>query len=113
MGQRAVLWWIVVALLASACNGSGQSEVTTAIPRPDSEMPAFANPGDAAIAAARMNDPDLENPKVTRIIAIYADASTVDLRVQVEAGGFCHWYGVGGQIREGRLEWRAGPAGPC
>ena len=59
------------------------------------------------------NDPDLENPKVTRMIAIYADAVTVDLRVQVEADGFCHWYGIGGQIREARLEWRASPASPC
>ncbi len=102
-----------MALLAGACTGSGQSEVTTAIPQPDSARPAFANPGEAAIAVARMNNPDLENPKVTRMIAIYADASTVDLHVQVEAGGFCHWYGVGGQIREARLEWRASPAGPC
>jgi hypothetical protein len=113
MGQRAVRWWIVVALLAGACTGSAQSEVATAIPQPDSARPAFDNPGEAAIAAARTNNPDLENPKVTRMVAIHADARTVDLRVQVEAGGFCHWYGVGGQIREARLEWRASPAGPC
>ncbi len=113
MEQRAVVCWIVVALLAGACTGSGQWEVAAAIPQPDSERPAFANPGDAAIAAALTNNPDLESPKVTRMIAIYADSSIVDLRVQVEAGGFCYWYGVGGQIRETWLEWRAGPAGPC
>jgi hypothetical protein len=113
MGQRVVRWWIVVALVAGACSGSAQTEVTTAIPQPDSASPAFDNPGEAAIAAARANNPDLGNPKVTRMIAIYADASTVDLRVQIEAGAFCHWYGVDGQVRESRLEWRATPAGPC
>ncbi len=113
MGQRAVVWWIVVALLAGACTGSAQTEVTTAIPQPDSAGPAFDNPSEAAIAVAMTNNPELESPKVTRMIAIHADARTVDLRVQVEAGGFCHWYGVGGQIREARLEWRASSAGPC
>ena len=102
-----------MALVAGACTGSAQTEVTTAIPQPDSARPAFDNPGEAAIAMARTDNPDLENPKVTRMIVIHADARIVDLRVQVEAGGFCHWYGVGGQIREARLEWRAGPAGPC
>lgn len=104
-----------MSLLAGACTGSAQTEVTiTAIAQPDSARPPpFNSPGEAAINAARTNNPDLENPTVTRMVAIYADARTVDLRVQVEAGGFCHWYGVGGQIREGRLEWRAGPAGPC
>ncbi len=47
------------------------------------------------------------------MVAIYADDTTVDLRVEVTADGFCHWYGVGGQVQEGALEWRASPAGPC
>ena len=83
MGRRAVLSWIAVALVAGACTGSGQTDVTTAILQPDGARPAFANPDEAAIDAARANDPDLENPKVSRMIAIYADAVTVDLRVQV------------------------------
>jgi hypothetical protein len=113
MGQRALACWIAVALLAGACTDLAQTEVTAAVAQPDSSTRAFGNPGDAAIAAARTSSPDLENAKVTRMIAIYADASTVDLRVQVEADRFCHWYGVSGHIREARLEWRAGPAGPC
>lgn len=80
---------------------------------PDEASRAFRTPRDAAIFAARTHNPDLRGPQVTRMVAIYADDTTVDLRVEVTADGFCHWYGVGGHIQDGVLEWRANPAGPC
>ncbi len=80
---------------------------------PDDATRAFPSPGDAAIFAARAHRADLRNAQVTHMVAIYADDTTVDLRVEVTADGFCHWYGVSGQVQEGALEWRASPAGPC
>ena len=74
---------------------------------------AFGNPGDAAIFEARTHNPGLQGLQVSRMIAIYADDTTVDLRVEVTADGFCHWYGVAAHVQEGALEWHANPAGPC
>ena len=50
---------------------------------------------------------------MTRIIGIYADQNLVDLRVQVQADNFCHWYGVTGQVEQGEIVWRGGPANSC
>ena len=90
-----------------------QADITVARGVPDDAIRAFSSPGDAAIFAAQGHAADLRNPRVSRMVAIYADNQTVDLRVEVTADGFCHWYGVGGQVRQGALEWRASPAGPC
>ena len=86
---------------------------STAVPVPESDLPPSVSAADAAIAAALREEPDLENPHVTRIVGIYTDDTTVDLRVQVESDGFCHWYGVTGSVDQDVLEWRGGPAGSC
>ncbi len=86
---------------------------TAAAAIPDTARVPYANAGDAAIAAALDQDPNLIDPQVTRIVGIHAGDQTVDLRVQVQADGFCHWYGVAGHVRNGVLEWRGGPAVAC
>jgi hypothetical protein len=73
----------------------------------------FESPADAALAVARAQRPDLVDPRLTRMVGIYADSTTVDLRVQIQAEGFCHWYGVAGRVQDGALEWRAQSALPC
>jgi len=109
-----------MAVLGGGCTGSDgstglkvQTEVTAARAVPADTIRAFDNPGDAAISAARADGGDLRNPRVKRMVAIYADDTTVDLRVEVTADGFCHWYGVGGHVKEGVLKWHASPAAPC
>lgn len=87
--------------------------VTTAIAVPETATALFASPFDAAIAAALVQDPDLLDPHVTRLIGIYADDQIVNLRAQVRADGFCHWYGVMGRVQEVALVWSGGPALPC
>ncbi|MFZ0492000.1 MAG: hypothetical protein WAM81_02250 [Acidimicrobiia bacterium] len=78
------------------------------------EGPFFHTPEDAAIAATHVQFPDPADPQVTRVILIWADDTTVDLRVQVQAFGFCHWYGVGGDVHDGALRWWSGPSAlPC
>ena len=91
----------------------GAPTETTALPIPESNVPPSETAADAAIAAALRQEPDLDNPRVTRIVGIYTDDTTVDLRVAIEADGFCHWYGVTGSVQQDILEWRGGPAGPC
>lgn len=89
-----------------------RTETTTAA-APETTSTPYGSPADAAVAAALAQAPDLEDAHVTRIVGIYADDSTVDLRVQVQASDFCHWYGIAGRVREGALEWRGGSALPC
>jgi hypothetical protein len=136
MWRRTIVLLIAVVSLASACTSTERSSTTIAADAPASApagslgpavqtdvtvarvvandaIPAFGSPGDAAIDAARAHQADLRNARVTRMVAIYADDTTVDLRVEVMADGFCHWYGVGGQVRAGALEWRASPARAC
>ncbi|MGH8937157.1 MAG: hypothetical protein ACRDXD_13005 [Acidimicrobiia bacterium] len=83
------------------------------MPSPQAPTEDFPNPREAAIAAALAQDPSLENPSVSRMVVIYADSTIVDLRVQVQAGGFCHWYGVVGRVDNGELRWDGGPAIAC
>lgn len=107
---------MVIALLVGACTGSGTaelpSEVTAAAAVPVGG-PSYANPFDAAAAAATETFPNVVDPRVTQRVLIYADETTVDLRVKVEATGFCHWFGVAGSVEDGRIRWRAGPALGC
>jgi hypothetical protein len=83
----------------------------TALPSSDANQ--FDNPGDAATATARAENPDLIDPRMTRMVGIYADATSVDLRVQIQAEGFCHWYGVIGRVQGEAIQWSAQPALPC
>lgn len=47
------------------------------------------------------------------MIGIYADDEVVDLRVEVQAEDFCHWYVVNGRVEQGELQWRANPVLRC
>ena len=80
---------------------------------PDTASAPHASPSEAALAAALAQVPTLDDARVTRMVGIYADDTTVDLRVQVQANDFCHWYGVTGRVDQGSLEWRGGPALSC
>jgi hypothetical protein len=90
-----------------------ETVTVTAVAIPDDARALFSNPYDAAIAAAIAQDPSLVDAHVTRMIGIGADEQFVDFRIQVEADGFCHWYGVMGHIQDGALVWGGGPAGAC
>ncbi len=107
--------WLVAAGRATPAADPFQfgAEVTTAVAVPETAGTAYTNPADAAVAAALSQAPDLDEPHVTRMVGVYADDTTVDLRVQVQASDFCNWYGVTGTIREEALEWRSRPALPC
>lgn len=80
---------------------------------PDMSGTRYATPVEAAMASAADGAPEVDDAQVTRIVGIYADDATVDLRVQIQAEDFCHWYGVVGRVVEGALEWSSGPALPC
>jgi hypothetical protein len=86
---------------------------TTITALPDRTGTPYPTPADAAIAYAEAQEPDIEDPQVTRMFVIYAGQDLVDLRVQVESDDFCHWYGVIGQVEQDELVWRGGPAQPC
>lgn len=86
---------------------------TTMTAVPETSGPVYSTPADAAIAYAEAQEPDIEDPRVTRIIGIYADQDLVDLRVQVQASDFCYWYGVAGQVEQDAIEWQGGPAQSC
>ncbi len=90
-----------------------ETVTVTAIAIPDDATVLFPSPYDAAVAAAIAQDPDLADAHVTRLIGIYADDQVVDFRAQVQADGFCHWYGVVGRVNNGVLEWQGGPALDC
>lgn len=72
------------------------------------DAPSYDTPAQAAIAAARDVEPDVSDAQITRIVAIFADTTTVDLRVELTAAGSCHWYGVVGRLEEGAIRWRGG-----
>jgi hypothetical protein len=105
--------WLVAPGQSTTADTFQVQTATTAVAVPDTTGDPFTSPADAAVAAALAQAPDLPDAHVTRIVGIYADDTTVDLRVQVRANDFCHWYGVAGHVREGALEWRGGPAFPC
>lgn len=85
---------------------------STALAVPDTDSIAYASPNEAVIAAALEQEPDLVDPTF-QMIVIYADESIVDLRVKLQADGFCHWYGATGRVNDDKLDWRAGPADAC
>lgn len=64
----------------------------------------------AALAAAQHDNPELSDASVTRIVGIFAGDTTIDLRVQVSANSFCHWYGVVGTLNQDRIAWQGASA---
>ena len=115
---------VVVTVIAGALAACTQATTTTdplfeiqtvsaVVATPATASVPFASPNDAAIAAALVQDPHLVDLHVTRIVGIYADDQSVDLRVKVQTDGFCHWYGVAGRVNGGVLEWRGGSALDC
>ena len=108
------LGWLVSPVESSvgAVPFQVQTESTLAAV-PETSGTVYSTPADAAIAYAEAQEPGIDDPQVTRMFVIYAGQDLVDLRVQVEADDFCHWYGVTGQVEQEELEWRGGPAQPC
>lgn len=90
-----------------------QTETAVVVSASVTATASFANPNSAAIAAALAQNPNLIDLHVTKIVGIYGDDRLVDLRVEVQTGGFCHWYGVVGSVNDGVLEWRGSPALDC
>ena len=86
---------------------------TTMAAVPETSGAFYPTPADAAIAYAEAQEPQIEDPQVTRMYVIYAGSDIVDLRVKVEADDFCHFYGVTGQVEQDEIAWRGGPAQPC
>lgn len=109
--------WVVAPSPQATANDPFDIELgmdtATAVVIPDDATALFPNPFDAAIAAAIAQESNLNAPHVTKLVGIYADELVVDFRVQVQADGFCHWYGVVGRVNNGVLEWQAGPALDC
>jgi hypothetical protein len=73
----------------------------------------FTSPQEAALAVAQLTYPVADIGAVDSMVVIYADSKMIDLRVRVDDGHFCQWYGVSGVLEEGRLVYQAGPALPC
>ncbi len=111
--------WLISPDPATPTNESSEGGIDTAAAVPHTGSAPHTSPNDAAIATALSQDPGLDNPRVTRMVTIFADDTMVDLRVEAQDDGFCHWYGVLGTIHQGRLEWRGrqpstpDPVGSC
>lgn len=109
----------LVGWLAASGPGSGAADdveqlpPTTAPAVLDPESASFSSPNEAVMAAAVEQNPDMVDPTTRQMIVIYADERIVDLRVKLQADGFCHWYGANGRVENDVLEWRAGPADAC
>jgi hypothetical protein len=76
----------------------------------------FDTPSRAAVDRARRSHPALREPKATRIVEIYRDAATADVRVRVEGIGYCRWFGAAAEILGGVEQWSSAGAGdgrPC
>lgn len=99
------------ASVESSSHSSTVAVITSAMPTTGDSH--FENPAEAALAVARAQSPDLVDADATGMVVVHADATTVDLRVQIRAEGFCQWYGVIGQVQDGALQWSAQSALPC
>ncbi len=73
----------------------------------------FGSPQEAALAAAQLTYPVADGGAVDSMVVICADSEMIDLRVRIDDGRFCQWYGVSGVLEGGRLVYRAGPALAC
>lgn len=109
------LGWLLapspVATDLDSPNAGAVPVASTAIP--ETASAEFASAADAAIASAITENPNLTDPRVTRLIVLNTGDTSIALRAQVTAGEFCRWYGVGGSIRDGALVWSAAPASAC
>ncbi len=83
---------------------------TTAPAAPVDDPTTYATAHEAVRAAALRQVPNLGS-STYRMVVIHAGEWLVDLRVALQAQGFCHWYGVQGRVVDGKLEWRAAPSG--
>lgn len=108
----AVGWLAAPDRSVDVADQSQPVTATTALAVPDTDSTAYASPNEAVTAAALEQDPDLVDPAF-QMIVIFADENLVDLRVKLQADGFCHWYGANGRVNDDKLEWRAGPADAC
>jgi hypothetical protein len=85
---------------------------TTSVKAP-ATVTGFTSPQEAALAVAQLTYPVADIGAVDSMVVIYADSKMIDLRVRVDDGHFCQWYGVSGVLEGGRLVYQAGPALPC
>jgi hypothetical protein len=107
------LGWLVSPPASSAGADPFQVKTGTTMAAVPDTGPSYSSPAEAAVAYAEAQQPGIEDPQMTRIIGIYADQNLVDLRVQIQADDFCHWYGVTGQVEQEEITWRGGPAQSC
>ena len=76
-------------------------------------LPDFSSPEEAVRAAVQENRPDLRDAKVQRVIR-FIDPDPLDVRVQVNAPGFCRLYPAFGRIEGETVRWRSfGRELPC
>ncbi|MCP3912294.1 MAG: hypothetical protein GY713_15220 [Actinomycetia bacterium] len=94
--------WLISPDPTSPTNESLEFGIDTTPSIPYTRSAPHASPNDAAIAAALAQNPGLDEPRVTRMVTVFADDTMVDLRVEVQDDGFCHWYGVLGTIHHAR-----------
>ena len=90
-----------------------EDEQSAAAEAASTEGIAYGSHADAAIGAALGDEPGLVDPRVTRAVVISADETTVDLRVEVQAQGYCQWFGVVGRVDGDHIAWRAASALGC
>lgn len=107
------LGWLVSPAASSVGADPFQVQTGTTMAAVPDTGRSYSSPAEAAVAYAETQQPGIEDPQMTRIIGIYADQNLVDLRVQVQADDFCHWYGVTGQVEQSEIAWRGGPAQSC
>lgn len=74
---------------------------------------AATDPGAAALDQATVEHPELVNPAVSFLVVLFSHDGLIDTRVRVEAEDYCHWYGAGGYVVNGRMTWNADEALPC
>lgn len=85
----------------------GTFSVTAFPGAPPSDSP------EAALVAAHLGDREFAPALVSRMVAIYTDEVTVDLRARLEENESCRSYAVFGVMESGRFMYWASPAGAC
>lgn len=68
---------------------------------------------EAAVVAAHVGDLEFAQELVGRMVVVYADANTVDMRGRDADEGFCRSYAVFGVKENGRFTYWANPAMAC
>ena len=76
-------------------------------------LPDFPTPEEAVRAAVKENRPELRDPKVQQVVR-FIDPDPLDVRVQVNAPGFCRLYAAFGRVEGETVRWRSfGRELPC